>query len=205
MTLYGGDILIWSDKGDINAGRGSKTAVGRGNSVTVWDEASGQLTDEYLPDVSGSGIRTVTYSINDRTPSPQPGDAYIFAPAGIIDAGEAGIAAENLYIGALQVRNTQNIQVSGVSVGVPIANTNTGSLTALSGTSNLSEASKLTEEMSGLSSSAAKNSAVAEDSYVPKWVKVMVIGFGDEPGQDNSGQGDDDQAKKKAKKQDQDK
>ena len=205
MTLYGGDILIWSDKGDINAGRGSKTAVAAGTKEIVFDEDSGQITTDYIPAATGSGIRTVTYSLNSQTPSPQPGDAYIFAPAGIVDAGEAGIAAENLYIGALQVRNTQNIQVSGVSVGVPIANTNTGSLTALSGTSNLNEASKLTEEMSGLSSSSANNNAAAEESYVPKWVKVMVIGFGDEPGQDNSGQSDDDQAKKKAKKQDQDK
>ena len=206
MTLYGGDILIWSDKGDINAGRGSKTAVGRGGSDWTWDEDSGQLTQEYLPAATGSGIRTVTYSINDQTPSPEPGDAYIFAPAGIIDAGEAGIAAENLYIGAQQVRNTQNIQVSGVSVGVPLTNTNAGSLTALSGTSSLNESSQLSEEMSGISSSAAKSSAAAEESYVPKWVKVMVIGFGDdEQGQDNSGQGNDDQAKKKAKNQDKDK
>ena len=206
MTLYGGDILMWSDQGNINAGRGSRTAIGNGGQQFVWDEDSGQITSENIPAATGSGIRTVTYSLNDQTPDPEPGNAYIFAPSGIIDAGEAGIAAENLYIGALQVRNTQNIQVAGISVGVPITNTNTGSLTALSGTSNLNQASQLTEEMSGLSSSSAKSSAAAEESYVPKWVKVMVIGFGDdEQGQDNSGQGDDDQAKKKAKKQNQDK
>jgi len=27
MTTFGGDILAWSDRGDINAGRGSKTTL----------------------------------------------------------------------------------------------------------------------------------------------------------------------------------
>jgi filamentous hemagglutinin family protein len=214
MTLHGGDILVWSDNGDINAGRGSTTAVSAGapKSISTYlgTDSNGNpvygYSFIYPPTAVGSGIRTVTYASDELHPAPEPGNAYIFAPSGIIDAGEAGIAANNLYIGALKVLNTQNIQVTGVSVGVPITNTNTGSLTALSGTSNLNQASQLTEEMSGLSSSSAKSSAAAEESYVPQWVKVMVIGFGDdEQGQDNSGQGDDDQAKKKAKKQNQDK
>ena len=199
MTLHGGDILIWSDQGNINAGRGSTTAVSRGDRKPV-TTPEGTIWI-YPPTAVGSGIRTVTYAIDELHPAPEAGSAYIFAPSGTIDAGEAGIAANNLYIGALKVLNTQNIQVTGVSVGAPITNTGTGSLTALSGTGTLSSTTNLSEEMAGISSSATKAGTATEEAYVPQWVKVMVIGFGD----DGDLQDNDDQTKAKAKKKNQDK
>jgi filamentous hemagglutinin family protein len=205
MTLYGGDIVVWSAYGDINAGRGSKTAINRGEprKEAVTDPSTGKIIGyRYVepPVAVGSGIRTLTYDPDGLGPrtAPPAGDAYIFAPSGYIDAGEAGIMAENLFLGAEEVRNTQNIQVSGISVGVPQAASATGSIAALSGTSNLSDSSSLSSQMAGISSSSAHTGKTSDDEYVPKWVKVMVIGFGDNDQQDQpQDQQDKDKDKKK--------
>ena len=50
-----------------------------------------------------------------------------------MDAGDAGIrVSSNLVIAALEVRGTDNIQVSGASIGVPTNKTDTGALTSAS-------------------------------------------------------------------------
>lgn len=191
MTKYGGDITVWSDTGDINAGRGSKTAINAGKPKRVPIYEDGKIVGYNLvpvPVAVGSGMRTFTYDPDGITgpgEAPPAGDAYLFAPAGVIDAGEAGIAAENLIIGAKEVRNAQNIDVGGVTIGVPLMAESTGSLAALSGTSSLTEAAKLSEEVAGLGSqkSEEENKGLAE-AFIPKWVKVMVIGFGDDEEED---------------------
>ena len=65
----------------------------------------------------------------------------------------------------------------------------------------MSSTTNLSEEMAGISSSATKAGTATEEAYVPQWVKVMVIGFGD----DGDLQDNDDQTKAKAKKKNQDK
>ena len=49
-----------------------------------------------------------------------PGSVDLLAPAGVIDAGDAGIrSAGNLTLAATQILNASNIAVSGTSAGAP--------------------------------------------------------------------------------------
>ncbi|MDY6905458.1 MAG: filamentous hemagglutinin family protein [Thermodesulfobacteriota bacterium] len=198
MTFRGGDILAWSHAGDINAGRGARTAVNADPPVVnpvykkdgddylyrckECDEESheklemteaewaglgyetgnlSRVVDYYevafTPPAVGSGIRALTYDpdgVEGPKSAPLLGDAYLFAPSGIIDAGEAGIAARNVTLAAVEVLNVQNIEVAGVSVGVP--NTTAGaSLGALSGTSDVSDAGDMAAQTTDMAAESA--------------------------------------------------
>ena len=65
MTFCGGDITVWSDENDINAGRGSTTAINVGSPtiVNVYDDDGNIVSRriEWEPPAVGSGIRTLTY------------------------------------------------------------------------------------------------------------------------------------------------
>ena len=79
--------------------------------------------------LTGSGIQTLA-----TTPGRKPGDVDLFAPRGVVNAGDAGIVAGNLTIAATAVLGANNITVSGTSVGVPV---DTGGLgLSLAGASN---------------------------------------------------------------------
>ncbi len=117
MTFRGGDITLWSDLGNINAGRGSKTAVSATPPRVV------PFGDSFIlvfdPPALGSGVRAVTYDPDGVTGplvEPPAGDIYLFAPEGFIDAGEAGIAGTNVFLGATQVLNVENITFTAGSV-----------------------------------------------------------------------------------------
>jgi hypothetical protein len=194
MTFRGGDITLWSDRGNVNAGRGSKTAISveppkyipefeyvveGGKTV----KKIKSITRVFEPPAVGSGIRTLTYDpdgIEGPLKEPLAGDVYLFAPAGIIDAGEAGIAGRNVILGATEVINAQNISFSVAGVGVPVASTGTVGIGALAGVSSLTEVSKMTEQAAGMASSraeAAQQAAKMMEEFTAKWVDVKVIGF----------------------------
>lgn len=123
ITQYGSDIAIWSTKGTIDAGRGSKTATSVPERIVLTD-ASGNTTIEVKGVAAGSGIRAQTYDpdgLNGPKKAPKKGSIYLTAPT--VDAGEAGIEAGDLLIVAPLVLNAANIQVSGSSSGVPVAAT----------------------------------------------------------------------------------
>jgi hypothetical protein len=102
-----GDLEVWSSNGDIDAGKGAKTVTSLPS--TKWElDAYGNLRLVTDPAVSGSGL--------------QGTDVALFAPQGVVNAGDAGISARgNAIIGAPQVLGADNIDVGGVSVGVPTA------------------------------------------------------------------------------------
>ena len=186
MTFRGGNITVWSDKGDINAGRGSTTAVNTGSPkvVSVYDDLGNIIAKKIVwePPSVGSGIRTLTYDpdgFQGPQQAPEAGNAYLFAPRGIIDAGEAGIAGRNVILGATEVLNAQNIDVAGASVGVP--QTAAGpSMSTLAGAGTVSETSKIAEESGAMKSAedrfASRVSELSEQ-LVPKWIAVEVVGF----------------------------
>jgi hypothetical protein len=156
----------------VDAGRGAKSAIAAPPPIISFDE-NGNMVIEFPPIVSGSGIRTAASSEGVT-----PGDVYLFAPKGVVDAGEAGIGGSNVTISATAVLGANNIQVSGVGTGVPVAST--GSMAAgLTGASNLS---------SGVSQMAesAVNNDVAKDSASKALAKavlgilsVEILGFGE--------------------------
>ncbi|WP_428312722.1 filamentous haemagglutinin family protein [Hydrocarboniphaga sp.] len=160
FTEQGGDILIWSSNGDINAGKGAKTSSELPTTTYLCDndrfcliDASGQ--------VSGAGIATL-----QTVAGLDAGDANLVAPAGTVDAGDAGIRAGNLNIAALQVANADNIQVQGNSVGVPSGVVNTAALGAAS-----AAAAAANDAAQDLAKSRAPDEAAT-------MITVDVLGFG---------------------------
>jgi filamentous hemagglutinin family protein len=184
MTFMGGNIVVWSDQGNINAGRGSKTALSSGGSAEQIKDANGVLIGLLYPAPSvGSGVRASTYDPDGSTGpmvAPDSGDLYLFAPRGVIDAGEAGIAGGKVILGATQVLNAKNISFSAGSVGVPSGTDSSVSLGALGGNSNLADSSKMIETASsgGSSKDSAKQKlAQAADDFLSKFLDVKVLGF----------------------------
>lgn len=190
MTFQGGDITAWSDRGSINAGRGSKTAINADPPRLVYPpidpndpnsppDLTSAPTLVFNPPAVGSGIRTLTYAAGfDETP-PDPGDVFLFAPTGAIDAGEAGILGRNVTLGATQVLNAGNISFSVGSVGVPAAD-GAVSIGALAGAGALAETSKMIEQTASLGSTGGRTamaSAVIGEDFVTRWLDVKVISF----------------------------
>jgi filamentous hemagglutinin family protein len=173
FTLGGGDIAVWSTTGDIDAGRGSKSAVSAPAPVVLID-SSGQVVINFADAVQGSGIRTI--AAGDDV---EPGDVDLIAPAGIVNAGDAGIgAAGNLNVAASQVVGLDNIQVGGSSTGVPAETSGLGA--SLSGVSSVATASSAAagsalDEGTG----ASQQAAPLADSALG-WLDVFVEGFGEE-------------------------
>ncbi len=176
FALDGGDIMIWSSIGDIDAGRGAKTAIAVPPPVITRD-AQGNLSIEFPPAITGSGIRAAV-----STTGRPPGDVFLFAPSGVVSAGDAGIFAEgNLTIGAVAVIGADNISVGGVSVGVPTVSV--GSVAAgLTGASDASSAAAKSaedavgERLTGDEDEIAE--ALAQSSV--GFITVEILGFGDE-------------------------
>jgi filamentous hemagglutinin family protein len=171
FALDGGDILVWSSKGDIDAGRGAKTAIVAPPPIVTID-GGGNMVVEFPPAVSGSGIRGAVTS-----PGKQPGDVFLFAPEGVVNAGDAGIgSAGNLTVAAVAVIGTDNIQVGGASTGVP--SVQTGGLAAgLTGVSN--SASSATQSAGNPADALKDKGSQNAMKEGLTFINVEVIGFGE--------------------------
>jgi hypothetical protein len=114
FTTGGGNIVIWSSSGDINAGIGAKTTVVYNPPVLIYDSEGG-ITETPPASTSGAGIATL-----QPLPDVPAGDVNLIAPGGTIDAGEAGIRVSgNLVLAAARVVGTANISVKGSTSGAP--------------------------------------------------------------------------------------
>jgi filamentous hemagglutinin family protein len=174
LTSRGGDITVWSDTGNINAGRGSKTAVTTPPEQTI--TIGSQTVTAFSPPSVGSGIRAVTYAPGFGLPTPPAGNIYLFAPQGVIDAGEAGIAGNNVILGAVQVLNANNISFSGSSVGVPVASQGLSGLSALSGVGSVTQAMQTQEAaISGAAGNKLAQSISATSDAFTASLEVKVL------------------------------
>lgn len=168
-TLFGGDLSAWVNNGDVDAGRGSKTAVSVPERVINTDN-DGNVTVEVKGVATGSGLSTSTYDPdgpNGKQTAPKAGTVYLAAPRGTLDAGEAGVASgADLFIGAQIINNASNITAVGASTGVPVADT--GSLAgSLAGVSNTA---------AGVSNSVTENltNQMASQNVAPKELSPIV-------------------------------
>ncbi|MBU0994147.1 MAG: filamentous hemagglutinin family protein [Proteobacteria bacterium] len=184
MTFRGGDITVWSDQGDINAGRGSKTAINVEPPKVIIDQKTGDVSITFEPPSVGSGIRTLTYDpdgVEGPLLEPEAGDVYLFAPEGIIDAGEAGIAGKNVILAATEVVNAGNIDiVGGTGVGVPTSGESMSALGSLSGEGGLSSTKEMMDQGSELADARDKMEESQKslgDTIKPKWLKVDFVGY----------------------------
>ncbi|MEW6645034.1 MAG: filamentous hemagglutinin family protein [Pseudomonadota bacterium] len=135
FTELGGDILMFSTNGDLNAGKGKQTSIVTSPPQVIYDRY-GRATKTPNTPQSGAGIATLI-----GVPGVPPGNVDLFAPHGTIDAGEAGIRVSgNLTLDALHVLNIANIQVQGTSVGVPtVQGPPVGALTAANNTAGAAQ------------------------------------------------------------------
>lgn len=172
LTAAGGDILIWSSEGDIDAGKGKKTASAVPPPVIKVD-AQGNVTQELQAAASGSGIGALSSG------GVTAGDVDLVAPKGTVNAGDAGIRAGNLNIAANLVVGADNISVSGTSTGTPVADTSAVTAASSGATSGGDDTSKTVAALSQAASEAAKAAQDAAAALRPQVVRVEVLGFGD--------------------------
>jgi Filamentous haemagglutinin family outer membrane protein len=180
FTEQGGNILMWSSSGNLDAGRGAKTSVSFPPPVFACD-LSWYCVVDVKGAVSGAGIATL-----QSLPDVPVGNANLIAPRGTVDAGAAGIRVTgNLNIAALFVANAFNIQVQGTTVGIPTAPApNVGALSSAANATAATQQAALPRQGAG-------------NSDRPSVIIVEVLGYGggdgDTPVQD---QQNDDQRRK---------
>ncbi|MBL4608491.1 MAG: filamentous hemagglutinin family protein, partial [Pseudomonadales bacterium] len=93
FALNGGDVMLWSSNGDVDAGKGARSAQSLPPPLVTVNE-KGEIKVIFSPAIDGSGIGGFTQ------PGVEPGDVFLFAPRGVVDAGEAGIrAGRDIVIG----------------------------------------------------------------------------------------------------------
>ena len=167
FTLQGGNILMWSSYGNLDAGKGSKTVSSTPPPILIVDPKTGAFNVDVTQSVVGSGIRVLLAS-KDVV----PGSVDLYAPAGEINAGDAGIgAAGNIFLGALLVRGADNINFGGSATGVPVAAPAPVSV----GLGNLQDASKAANE----ATQSLASSSVNTNDFKPTFLSIEVIGLGD--------------------------
>jgi filamentous hemagglutinin len=174
FTLGGGNIQIWSDEGSIDAGRGSKTAISAPPPQVVVD-SSGNVSLDFSQSVAGSGIRTVV-----TEPGVTPGNVYLTAPVGTVDAGDAGIvSAGAIYVSAAHVIvGNGGFSAAGAEVGVPPAVSGLGA--ALSGASSTASSSTNVSNNSVTEGNQGQQAAAPLAQATLSWLDVFVEGFGND-------------------------
>jgi hypothetical protein len=173
FTELGGDIIMWSSNGDINAGEGPKTSSDFPPvQVLIDSNAFSQLNAGN--DVTGAGIGA--FQLN---PDIAPSDVFLIAPRGTVDAGAAGVRVSgNLFVAALHVANADNFSVKGTAVGLPPAD----AVVSVS-TQATNAGSAATQAAQAI---AQQTQGTGQDRSI---ITVEVLGFGDNTCPDANGCG----------------
>jgi filamentous hemagglutinin len=166
----GGNILVWSTRGNIDAGRGAKTAISAPPPTVTFE--NGVPITIFPAALTGSGIQTLAVSKGT-----EPGDVDLFAPHGVVNANDAGIVAGNLTIAATAVLGADNIKVSGVAVGLPPDTSGLGA--SLAGVSSVAS-SAAQAATQGVEEGSKRNTTTPVADAAISWLDVFVEGFGDE-------------------------
>jgi hypothetical protein len=173
FTLGGGNIMIWSDEGNIDAGRGAKSSTSA-PPPTVQIDHAGNIELNFQGAVSGSGIRTI-----QADPGVGAGDVELIAPEGTINAGDAGIgAAGNITLAALHVLGVDNIQYGGQAVGVPPLVSNIG--VSLASVSNVANSATNNAQATADEAARRAESSTPLAQAAISWLDVFVTGLGEE-------------------------
>ena len=134
LTTQGGDVLMWSSNGDLDAGRGSKTTLSAPALQVQFDQNDYESID-LSGFVTGSGIGTLQASS-----FAQASNLYLLAPRGKIDFGTAGARASGSAVFVAPViSNSSNVQVQGTTTGIPVVSV--PNIGALASGSNVAGAS----------------------------------------------------------------
>jgi filamentous hemagglutinin len=177
LTFGGGDEIIWSTVGDIDAGRGAKTArVPSAPEVQTDVDAVTRILEK--ADISGSGIGTVV-----GFTGVEEGDVNLIAPLGTVNAGDAGIRVSgNFSCACLFILNVDNIKVGGEIKGLPKQEVSLAPLTV--------------ETKDKAAADAIKDATQTTPSDRPSVIIVEVLGFGGGDGSSNRQEEDEDRARR---------
>jgi hypothetical protein len=173
FTLGGGDITLISQNGNIDAGKGAKTASSAPPPLLKTD-ANGNTELDIAGSISGSGIATL------RTSDTQaPSNVVALAPRGIFDAGDAGVRASGtVQIEAAVVLNANNISAAG----------------GVSGSVTLSSAASVAAPSADTASAATQSATrqTTEATTQTLALTVDVLGYGDvtAPSENEDAQGE---------------
>lgn len=178
FTLGGGDITMISQYGNIDAGRGSKTASSAPPPLLTTD-ASGNTKIDISGSISGSGIATLKTSEKQAS-----SDVVALAPRGIFDAGDAGVRSTGkVQIEAAVVLNANNITAAGGVTGTVVVDSGAAPAPAASNTSST------TPDASRAAAATAAQSLT---------LSVDVMGYGSEAAADEDSDDGDGKKKKKS-------
>lgn len=168
----GGSILVWSSRGDIDAGRGAKTSISAPPATIRFNPDTGLPILTLPPVLTGSGFRTAVF-----TPGRKGGDVQLIAPGGVINVNEAGItSAGDVFLSAPQVIGANNIEAAGNVVGAPVDTGGLGS--SLAGASAVGNSANAAASSAVESNPDAKSAPIAQAAL--SWLDVFVEGFGED-------------------------
>ena len=174
LTLQGGDILLWSSEGNIDAGRGAKTASAAPPPV-IQTDANGNVFVNPSGAVSGSGIGQLLTTTRTAV-----GSVDLLAPRGIVDAGDAGIrVAGNLNVAAVQVVGADNIRVGGVATGTPVADSGALAGAAAAGSNAAAAATRSADQLGRDVGSNNSTGMPNTRQLLPSFIRVEVLGLGE--------------------------
>jgi filamentous hemagglutinin len=178
FTLHGGNVIIWSSTGDVDAGAASRTVQSAPPTRVLVDSQSANVETDLAGLATGGGIGVLETVIGAP-----PGDVDLIAPVGTVNAGDAGIRASgNVNVAAAQVLNAGNIQAGGSKAGVGAAST--PNVAAAVAGSNAAGSSQNAATASA--NQQQNNNSPMQD--LPSIITVQVLGFGG--GDDDSASND---------------
>jgi filamentous hemagglutinin family protein len=170
FTLRGGDMTIWSTTGDIAAGTSPKTVVTAPPTRVLIDSPSADVATDLGGLATGGGIGVLA-----SVEGVEPGDVYLLAPAGSVDAGDAGIQSTgNLNIAAVAVVNADNIATGGSSAGVPSSAPAAAAPVSVAPSAATSTAAT-SSAAQNMASQSQSNKGVEES---PSMISVEILGYG---------------------------
>jgi len=182
FTLRGGDIMIWSNFGNIAAGSSSKTVQTAPPTQVLIDPTSGNVETDLAGLATGGGI-----GVLETVAGVPPGNVDLIAPSGVIDAGDAGIRSSgNLNLAATKILNADNIAASGTTAGAPPA----APAPAAPNISGASAAASAGAANNSAAQTAANNSSAETTEPAASIISVEVLGYGGGDGSDDDSSSD---------------
>jgi len=168
FTQAGGNVTLFSSNGDLNAGQGPRTSANFPPVVLRFTPNAFSEVDT-AGAVAGAGIA----AFQPRPDIPAP-DVILVAPAGTVDAGDAGVrAAGNVFIAAAQVANS-----AGISAGGTITGSGAAAAVDTTAAANANAAGT-----AGAAAAAAVNPQGVNSGDRTR-ITVDVLGFGGDPNDD---------------------
>ncbi|MCE0521640.1 MAG: filamentous hemagglutinin family protein [Methylacidiphilales bacterium] len=170
FTLHGGNEIIWSTLGNIDAGASSKTVQSAPPTRVIIDTQSGNVETDLAGLATGGGI-----GVLETVAGAAPGNVDLVAPVGTVNAGDAGIRSSgNINIAAAHVVNAGNIQAGGASTGVSTTSTpNIGATVAAAAAGGASQ-----NAASAAAAQQQQEQSQNQSQNLPSIISVEIIGYG---------------------------